>query len=250
MSVRGRVIVLGATSAMAEATARLYAAEGFPLTLVGRQVERMEVIAADLRARGAPQVTVAAADLAHPTDAAAQLAGWSAAGPVEAVLVFYGILGDQAQAEQDLAHARNVLAVNFTSATEWCLAAANLLEAQGRGSLVVVGSVAGDRGRQSNFVYGAAKAGLATLVQGVAHRFAARGSAARAVLVKPGFVDTPMTAHLPKGGPLWASPAAVAKIVRRAADKGGPIQYAPGFWRLVLMLIRLTPAFVFHRTRL
>ena len=112
--------------------------------------------------------------------------------------------------------------------------------AAGTWQLVVIGSVAGDRGRQSNYLYGAAKAGLATLVQGLAHRMALHApKGARAVLVKPGFVDTPMTAGMKKGGPLWASPAAIAAIVRRAADKGGPIVYAPWFWRYILLIIRL-----------
>lgn len=250
MSAQDLVLILGATSGMAEASARLYAAEGAPLVLVGRRETRLAAIADDLRARGAASVEVQAADLGVPEDAAAQLEAWRSGRRVAAILLFYGVLGDQARAEAELLYARDVLAVDFTSAAEWCLAAASLLERQGSGALVVVGSVAGDRGRQSNYVYGAAKAGLGVLVQGIAHRFASRGSKARAVLVKPGFVDTPMTDHLPKGGPLWAKPAAIAATVRRAARTGGPIQYAPGFWRLIMLIIRLTPAAVFHRTKL
>ena len=250
MSTQGLIVVLGATSAMAEATARLYAAEGAPLVLAGRRKDRLAAIAGDLKARGAASADVQAADLGAPKDAAATLARWTAGRPVAAVLVFYGVLGDQADAERDLAKAREVLAVDFTSAAEWCLAAANLLEAQGSGALVVVGSVAGDRGRQSNYVYGAAKAGLGVLVQGIAHRFASRGSQARAVLVKPGFVDTPMTDHLPKGGPLWAKPEAIARSVKRAVTAGGPVQYAPGVWRLIMLVIRTVPAPIFHRTKL
>lgn len=246
-----KVVILGATSAIAEATARLYAAEGAALALVGRNAGRLAEIAADLKARGAAGVEVEASDLARPHDAQAQLqALGDRLGGVDDVLLFYGVLGDQARAEAEMAHAREILDVGFTSAAEWSLAAANLLEAQGRGALVVIGSVAADRGRQSNYVYGAAKAGLGVLVQGLAHRLALRGRGARAVLVKPGFVDTPMTDHLKKGGPLWASPEAVAKVVRKAADKGGPIVYAPFFWRLILLVIRLVPAPIFHKTRL
>ncbi len=245
------VIILGATSAMAEATARLYAAEGARLLLVGRRADRLAEVAADLAARGAASAEVAVNDLAHPHDAKAELAGMAARlGPVTDILLFYGVLGEQARAEADLAHARDVLQVNFASAAEWCLAAADLLEAQKQGALVVVGSVAGDRGRQSNYVYGASKAGLAVLVQGLAHRLALRGGRARAVLVKPGFVDTPMTGHLPKGGPLWAKPDAVAKVVRAAADKGGAVVYAPWFWRFILLVIRLLPEPIFHKSKL
>lgn len=246
-----KVVILGATSAIAEATARLYAAEGAALALVGRNAGRLGEIAADLKARGAAAAEVEATDLVRTQDAQAQLQALAARlGGLDDVLLFYGVLGDQARAESDMAHAREILDVGFTSAAEWCLASASILEAQGRGALVVIGSVAGDRGRQSNYVYGAAKAGLGVLVQGIAHRLALRGRGARAVLVKPGFVDTPMTDHLKKGGPLWASPGAVAQVVRKAADKGGPIVYAPFFWRFILLVIRLVPAPIFHKTRL
>ena len=243
----GQVVILGATSAMAEALARLCAAEGAELVLVGRRAARLEEQAADLRVRGAGAVRIYAADLAQADHAADQLAAWTGAAPVAAVYIFYGVLTDQARAEADLAYAAESLQVNFTSAALWSLAAANRLQAQQRGVLVVVGSVAGDRGRQANYVYGAAKSGLGALVQGIAHRLALRGGAARAVLVKPGFVDTPMTDHLPKGGPLWARPEAVARRIRKAADGKAPVVYVPGFWRLILLVIRLLPASIFHR---
>jgi short-subunit dehydrogenase len=245
--MNGLVVVLGATSAIAEATVRLYAAEHAPLVLVGRDEARLAAMAADLGARGAADVDVHVADLAAAVSPAADLTAWVASRPVAAILLVYGVLGDQARAETDIAYASDVLATDFSSAAAWCLAAANLLEAQGAGALVVVGSVAGDRGRQSNYVYGAAKAGLGVLVQGIAHRLALRGSGARAVLVKPGFVDTPMTDHLPKGGPLWASPASVARVIHAAAAGGPPVRYAPGWWRWVMLAIRLVPAPIFHR---
>jgi len=243
----GLVLILGATSAIAEATARLYAKDGASLALVGRDPSRLAAVAADLRARGAAQVETHEADLAARPAPARDLADWVAGRPAQAILLLYGTLGDQARAETDIDYAREVLAVNFVSAAEWCLVAAGLLEAQGSGALVVVGSVAGDRGRQSNYVYGAAKAGLGVLVQGLAHRLSLRRSGARAVLVKPGFVDTPMTDHLPKGGPLWSKPETVAEAVRAAASSGGPVRYAPGWWRLVMLAIRLAPASMFHR---
>lgn len=243
----GLVVVLGATSAIAEASARLFAAEHAPLLLVGRNGGRLATLAADLKARGAESVDVQAADLAATPSPADDLAAWVAGRPVATILLAYGVQGDQGRAEADIAYASEVLATDFTSAAAWCLAAANLLETQGGGALVVVGSVAGDRGRQSNYVYGAAKAGLGVLVQGIAHRLALRGSNARAVLVKPGFVDTPMTDHLRKDGPLWASPASVARVIRAAAKGGPPVRYAPGWWRWVMLAIRLVPAPIFHR---
>ena len=188
-------------------------------------------------------------DLAGCADPRAELARMAAAiGGLDGVLLFYGTLGDNAKAEKDMAEARRILHTNFTSAAEWCLAAADLIEAQRHGSLVVVGSVAGDRGRQSNYIYGAAKGGLGLLVQGLAHRLARCGG--HAVVIKPGFVDTPMTAGIAKGGPLWAKPEAVATIIKRAATRSGPVVYAPGFWRWIMLAIRAVPAPVFHKTKL
>jgi short-subunit dehydrogenase len=243
---RLRLVVLGGTSCIAEATARLYAAEGAEILLVGRQEDRLAAIAADLKVRGAARAETAIADLAAPTDTASALAGFAATlGGIDHILVAYGILGDQAEAARDPAAAERILAVNFNSAAAWCLAAANLLEAQGQGSLVVLGSVAGDRGRRQNFVYGAAKSGLAALVEGIAHRFAAKGP--RAVLVKPGPTITPMTEGMVRKGFTWAKPEDVAAVVRLAADKGGSVVYAPWFWRYIMLIIRFLPAPIFNR---
>jgi short-subunit dehydrogenase len=245
--VTTKVIVLGALSAVAEQTARLYAAEGAELMLVGRDRARLDAVAADLTVRGAARAEVAVLDLAAGAGEAAFQGLVQGLGGVDHVILAYGVLGGP-EVETDIEAARTLLDVDFTSAAIWALAAAKQLERQRGGALVVIGSVAGDRGRASNYLYGAAKAGLATLVQGLAHRLARAG--ARAVVVKPGFIDTPMTAHVQKSGPLWAKPEAVARIVRRAADKGGPVVYAPGFWRLILLIIRALPAPVMHRTKL
>ena len=242
-----KVIILGATSAIAQATARLYAAEGAELLLVGRQAERLAAIADDLRLRGAARADTAVRDLADSGDAAATFAGFvETLGGVDHVLLAYGILGDQKTAERDPALAERGFRVNFISSAGWTLAVAEALEQQRRGSLVVLGSVAGDRGRRANYIYGAAKAGLATLIEGIAHRWAGRGP--RAVVVKPGPVITPMTeGFASRKGLMWAAPETVAAIVRRAADRGGPVVYAPWFWRWIMLIIRLLPASIFNR---
>ena len=243
-----RIIVLGALSDIAEATCRLYAAEGAKLVLAGRDRKRLESVAADLRVRGCAQVEVASVDLAK-VDPEKSLADWGAKlGGVDIILLAYGALGDQRDVERDLGAAATLIDVNFKSAALWCLAAANALEAQRQGALVVIGSVAGDRGRQSNYLYGATKAGLGILVQGIAHRLAPSG--ARAVLIKPGFVDTAMTAHIEKKGALWSSPEKVAALIRKAAASGRPIAYVPGYWRLIMTVIKSVPAQIFHRTKL
>lgn len=244
-----RIVALGALSAIGEATLRIYAEEGARLLLAGRGKDRLQALAADLEARGATSVVVWPTDLAGVQDAPAELARMTAAiGGLDAVLLFYGTLGDHAAAEFDMAQARRILVTNFTSAAEWCLAAAGIIESQRHGAVVVVGSVAGDRGRQSNYIYGAAKGGLGLIVQGLAHRLARCGG--RAVIVKPGFVDTPMTAGLAKGGPLWAKPEAVGAIIRRAAKSTSPVVYAPGFWRYIMLAVRAVPSPVFHKTKL
>ena len=239
------VLILGAGSGIAEATARLYAAEHAVIGLAGRRPERLAVIAADLKARGAGQVETFDVDFTAP-DAAASLAMMAdRLGRIDHVILAYGILGEQASAEQDADAANTVMDVNFRSAAGWALAVANMLERQKQGSLVVLGSVAGDRGRRSNYIYGAAKAGIAVLVQGISHRFADTGP--RAVIVKPGPTDTAMTAGMKKGGPMWATPEAVAAIVRKAADSGGPVVYAPGRWFFIMAIIRSIPAAIFNK---
>lgn len=241
-----RVIVLGATSAIAEATARLYALEGADLLLVGRQEGKLEAIAADLKVRGATRVETAVHDLAVSDDVRSRLAELVATlGGVDHVIVAYGILGDQNEAERSTEVAEDILRINFNSAAAWCLAVADLFETQARGSLVVLGSVAGDRGRRANYVYGAAKAGLAALVEGISHRFASNGP--RAAIVKPGPTITPMTDGMKRKGALWATPEQVAKVVRRAADGKGPVFYAPARWRLIMLIIRNLPTAIFNR---
>ncbi|WGD28373.1 SDR family NAD(P)-dependent oxidoreductase [Ancylobacter sp. WKF20] len=242
------VLILGAASGIAQATARLYAAEGAALVLTGRHKERLDQIGADLTVRGASSATSVELDFLAVDPRSAWQELWAQHGPFDHILIAYGVLGDHARAEKEPGAAQDILAVNFTSAAAWSLLIAEELERRGKGSLVVLGSVAGDRGRRANYIYGAAKAGLATLIQGIAHRFADKGP--RAVIVKPGPTDTPMTAGMTKGGPLWATPEQVAKVVRRAADAGGPVQYAPARWRLIMLIIGFIPSRIFNKMNL
>lgn len=247
-----RVAILGATSAIAEATARLLAADGANIALVARNSERLAAIAADLRIRGAGAVVTRLCDLVETqpsesffTDLAGELGG------LDVVLIAHGVLGDQVEAERAPAEALRLINANFVSAAGWALAAAQVLErtAGSHGVVAAIGSVAGDRGRASNFVYGAAKGGLGILLQGMAHKAALRGGP-RAVIFKLGFVDTPMTAGLPKGGPLWATPDAVARVIVKGLSGQSAIVYGPWFWRYILLIIRLLPQQIFGRLNL
>jgi short-subunit dehydrogenase len=164
------------------------------------------------------------------------------------VLLAYGVLGDQQQAQDDPAALGKIVNVNFTSAAAWLNEAAQLLPKDKPRSLIVIGSVAGDRGRQSNYVYGAAKAGLEVFSEGLAHRLHNTGLSV--LTVKPGFVDTPMTAHLDRSGPLWAKPEQVAAAIEQAVSKRKRILYAPWFWWPIMTAVRFSPRAVFYRTKL
>jgi short-subunit dehydrogenase len=244
-----RVVILGATSAIAQAVGRRYAEQGAVFFLVARDAARLNAVAADFTARGATAVSVLARDLAdcrlHEDVVALSR---QALGGLDCVLLAYGVLPDQKACEQDAAAVVASLQTNYVSAVSLLTSLANVMEAQGHGTIGVIGSVAGDRGRQSNYVYGSAKGGLAVFVQGLRHRLIGKG--VRVVLIKPGFVTTPMTAQLAKDGPLWASPQRVADDILRALGKGTATLYTPWFWRIIMAIVKLVPDALFSRMRL
>lgn len=242
------VLVVGATSVIAERLARLYASEGARLFLIGRHA-RLETIAADLRIRGAGEVQTALLDLNDPVAARTALATCREAfGRPDVVVMAHGTLTDQAKAEQDPAYARAELDTNFVGPVGLLLELAAWYEPDGQGVIAVITSVAGMRGRASNFVYGAAKGGLQVFLEGLRHRLHRTGT--QVLDVRPGFVDTPMTAHLAKGGPLWATPERVASDIHRAIGSRRAVLYTPWFWRWILLLICSLPRFLFHKLRI
>lgn len=242
------VAVIGATSAIARATMRVWAARGADFRLVARDAERLDATRADLLVRGAGSVEV----LVREVDGAAAVADVSRwlfeAGRVDTVLVAFGTMPSQESADADLALAESLLHVNGTLTALTAHAVALQLVAQGTGALAVIGSVAGDRGRQSNYLYGAAKSMVATTVAGLQHRTA--GSAVTVTLVKPGPTATPMTDHLHGGRLTLASVDTVGRDIAAAVDAGRPTVYTPRRWRVIMTVVRLLPRPVFHRTRL
>ena len=242
------ILIVGATSAIAEATARIHAARGDRLHLIARNGERLEMIAADLRVRGAEAVTCEVADLNELEAHEGLLArAWEALGTVATVLIAHGTLPDQRRCAAEVATAMAEFHTNAVTTLSLLTVLANRFEAQGEGTLAVITSVAGERGRQSNYLYGAAKGAVSTFLGGLRNRFGR--SAVNVLDIRPGFVDTPMTADFPKG-PLWASPETVAKGIVAAVDAGRDKVYLPWFWRYIMWIITSIPERIFKRMSL
>ena len=233
------ILVIGATSAIAEATARLWAAAGVHLYLVARNAEKLALVAGDLETRGA-QVAQALLDVNELGRHAAVIdAAFKALSQVDVVLIAHGELPDQSGCEGSAAAALQSLQTNAVSVVSLLTLIANRMQLQGSGVIAVIGSVAGDRGRKSNYVYGSGKALVAVFSQGLADRLHAFG--VRLIVIKLGRVDTPMTASMRKG-PLWARPESVARSIhaRIAAARSGTY-YVPRFWRAIMAVIRCLP---------
>lgn len=243
-----KVLIVGAASAIAEATARIFAERGDALFLVGRNATVLTSIAMDLRVRGASEVGVEAMDAndlaAHEPmlDRAEKLLGG-----LDTVLIAYGTLSDQKACERSAALTVQELGNNAVSVAALLTHIAARLEQRRAGAIAVISSVAGDRGRQSNYVYGSAKALVTAFLSGLRQRLYKSGVAV--ITLKPGFVDTPMTAAFRKGF-LWATPQQVAAGIVRAIDRSTPVAYLPAFWRPIMFLIRLIPERLFRRLAL
>lgn len=241
------IVIFGATSTIAEHCARRWASEGAALLLVGRNAAKLAVIASDLRVRGAARVELLPFDFSEIDELEALVSRAFAifhGDEVEVSLIAFGTLTDQLRAERDLAYAAHEQRVNAVSTCMLLAALANRLLAQGSGRIGVISSVAGDRGRVSNYVYGSAKAMVSAFADGLRPRLARSGVAL--TLVKPGFIDTPMTASFKKGL-LWAQPEVIAPVITAAIASGRPELYVPRFWGLVMRLLKAIPNRVFDR---
>lgn len=240
------VLILGATSGIAREMARSFAKRGYDVTVAGRDAETLDTIAADLRIRYGVQSKALRFDVSDFSSHAVIIdqyfadAGQSAAG----VCLCLGYLGDQATAQQDDAEAQQILQVNMTACVSLLEHAARHLETRRSGFVCALGSVAGDRGRRSNYLYGSAKAGLAAYLQGLRSRLFVVN--VPVTTVKPGFVDTGMTFGKP-GMFLVASPESVAEAVCAAVERKKDTVYLPKFWGLIMLIIKLVPETIFKR---
>ena len=243
-----RVLIVGATSAIAEAAARRFAEDGDSLCLAGRNAARLEAIAEDLRVRGATQVDTLVLDANDFAKHVAALARTTERlGGLDTVLIAHGTLPDQAACQASVEATLQALATNAISVIALLTLVANRFEASRAGTIAVISSVAGDRGRQSNYVYGTAKGAVSLFTQGLRNRLARSG--VKVVTIKPGFVDTPMTAAFKKGA-LWATPDQVGRRIHRAIARGEDVVYTPWFWRWIMAVITAVPERIFKRARL
>jgi len=242
------ILIIGATSAIAEATARLYAQRGDKLYLFARNQERLIAIAEDLKIRGASTVDYVLLDVndfeAHENTINTVFKTF---GKVDVVLIAHGTLPDQKSCENDFNMTLLELNTNAISTISLLTHIANKLEVQKSGNIAVITSVAGDRGRQSNYVYGTAKGMVSVFLQGLRNRLYKSG--VNVLDIKPGFVDTPMTVEFKKGL-LWAKPETIAKRLVTAVDKCAYEVYTPFFWGFIMRIIRSLPESIFVKLKL
>jgi short-subunit dehydrogenase len=246
-SRKKRVVIIGATSSIAEHCARLWVSENaVDLILVGRDFDKTELVAADLRVRSPESNAKSiAADFVNPAAIKELVDGFYRDGVVDLVLIAHGSLPDQQLCQADLNLCQDAITVNGLSPVLFAEAFAGHMQVNNTGTLAIIGSVAGERGRKSNYVYGAAKGLLTRYVQGLQHRLA--HTLVKVVLIKPGPTDTPMTAHLKQQGAKLARPESVANGIVQGIKQGKAVIYVPGKWALIMMIIRHLPAVIFNR---
>jgi short-subunit dehydrogenase len=244
-----KIIVVGATSSIAESTSKLFALDGDKLFLVGRDEAKLRQITIDLQSIGASYVnyhTLDLKDLDKHKDifdkAIDEMDGF------DHILIAHGTLPDQLKCEKSISDTLEEFNSNALSVISILTYASNFFEEKSNGVIIAISSVAGDRGRKSNYIYGSAKGAVSLFMQGLRARLTDKG--VRVITVKPGFVDTKMTAEFKKNF-LWTSPEKVAKGIKKATDsKRVDIIYLPKYWKYIMLIIKLIPEFVFKKLTL
>lgn len=243
-----KILIIGATSAIAEHCSKIWAQREDQLFLVARNKERLKTITTDLKLLGAKEVLSHRMDLNDIEHHAEMLdTAVEAMGGIDTVLIAHGTLSNQKACEQSMEKALAEIKTNAISTISLLTHIANIFEVKRSGAIAVISSVAGDRGRASNYVYCSAKAMVTVFTSGLRQRL--HKSNVAVITIKPGLVDTPMTAAFKKGL-MWSKPAAVAATIVQAVDKKKDEVYVPAFWWLVMMIIRLLPSSIFKRTKI
>jgi decaprenylphospho-beta-D-erythro-pentofuranosid-2-ulose 2-reductase len=242
-----RIVIVGASSAIAEHCARYWIkVRPVDLTLVGRDALKLERISSDLKLRGPlSNIRTMTADFIDPGKIERTVKDIYTQGMVDIVLIAHGSLPDQSVCQTDLSLCKDFLEINGVSPVLFAEIFASIMEKANFGTIALIGSVAGDRGRKSNYVYGAAKNMVARYAQGLQHRLAK--TEVKVVLIKPGPTDTPMTAHLKKRGTKLESVAVVARQIVRAIERKDEVAYVTGKWYLIMHLIMHLPRFIFNK---
>lgn len=248
MNQQKNILILGATSAIAKAVTRKFAEKNHRFLLVSRNPNTLDTVAKDIDGRGADSVETLAIDLSSNGDHEKLMQKIETDfANLDLVFLAYGSLPDQQACENSYEALLQNYQTNFLSATHLLHRLTDFMLKNKRGTLAVVTSVAGDKGRMSNYAYGSAKGALSIFLSGLRHRLSSQGI--HVLDIKPGFVDSPMTAHVKKG-PLFASPEQVAGPIVRAIQKKRGTVYVPWFWFIILNIIKHTPNFIFHKTKL
>ncbi len=242
----GHVLILGATSDMAQALAYRYAQEGYQVTLAARQIEPLTALVSDLQIRYQAKVAALAFEA---TDYASHATFYAnLATPPNVVICVFGYLGEQAKAQEDFAESEKIIATNYVGAVSILNIVANDFESRQSGCIIGISSVAGDRGRQSNYIYGSAKAGFTAYLSGLRNRLAK--SQVQVLTVKPGFVRTRMTEKLKLPPFITATPTQVANQIYRAHQAKRDVLYTLWMWQFIMLIIRHIPEFIFKRLSL
>ncbi len=242
------IVIFGATSAVGQMLARIHAESGDSMILVARNLDRINRVAADLRTRGAPLVECLHSDFDNTQKHSELLENIEErCTDIAKYYFFYGSLPEQKECEASWSSTHNALMTNFLSVVSLLTLIANKVEKETGRGIVVVSSVAGDRGRQSNYIYGTAKGALTIFLQGLRNRL--YRSNCSVTTMKPGFIDTPMTRDFDKGL-LWVKPEKVAQDIYKAASRRKDEVYTPGFWRLIMFIINNIPEIIFKRLSL
>lgn len=240
-----RIVIIGATSSIAEHCARLWVKEPIDLTLVGRNQDKLDLIARDLEVRSPhSKISIKVADFGNPYEITRNVSELSAL-PIDIALIAHGSLPEQTECENDLHRCNETLTVNGISPVLFAEALIKHMETRDSGTLAIISSVAGDRGRKSNYIYGAAKGLVTRYAQGLQHRLANTGVSV--VLIKPGPTDTPMTAGLKATGAVMTPPETVAMNIVHGVEKCRTTVYAPKKWALIMMIVRHIPSSIFAK---